>query len=172
MKQIACFLLISCFVVCGCTQEDNIIQDKRLKVSIYDTNIFLSSKFDSLINSFIKQNNLKETKGDIFIDKSSVQKTTITIMDGTHELLQDEQNGYYRKPMFYVKKDGCIFNVYSGAEDLLQIDSTHSFPQSKTMSQTRWLLEYYDDKFHFITDKGMPFVPKPTKSKSKINLEE
>lgn len=160
MKIIYLSIIIGLLYSCQNSNNDKQEISHTNKIGLYDDHIFMSPEFDSLLTKFISINKLEKINGNIYIDRTNPLSSTIILANGYIDEPYNQAQKEHSTPLFYVKKEGCTFNIYIGVEDVLEIGSSADFVKTKSKCSVWWILRHYDNTFHVATKNIVaPFEP-------------
>lgn len=116
---------------------------------------------DSLIREYIQQNNLKHIHGQIYIYRRSPQLSYVLLVSSPY--VEDYHMNVTMNigmALFRVKYDDCVFDIFSGWEDKIMLDSSIVPPAyMENRNQTVWQLVDSTGVFHHQPNHGLPFFP-------------
>ncbi len=165
MKKAYYLIIVLVIIITSCKEEkiytDLIAQPDR-SLSQYGTRILLNKSIDSILVEFVTQNNLKNIQGQLYVNKINEDSIIIFIISRQfihHELPYFSHKRTY--PLFYVKVKDCIFDVYTGFENLFE--SNYNYPKDSIDTSTFIVWQFCQslEKISRINgERDLPYVPK------------
>lgn len=155
MKTVIIFLTI--FLI-GCQEQHapTLIKNVEDGVLIPTNRILrLSHGLDSLIREFIKQNELENIKGQIFIDEVSPGYSFILL---TAYPYPGAESQFGNSP-FTIRYGNNVFSLYSGWEDKIEKDTLIEIKNDKYSYGTQWQLIDSVGHVRYQRSFGIPFHP-------------
>lgn len=155
MKNLAIFFVVFIYSCVNMSDKEN---KKHVSSDSVDTSIQLSKTFqtlstanqiDTIIKTFLQENNCDSCIHEIYIDKITPFKTIVTLRARIYSLEYLKN----KDPLFTIKFYGTPFYLYSGIEDILVGDK-------KLMTYTGKEKEGKFGDWNIILDSGKVEVKK------------
>jgi hypothetical protein len=166
--QLECCILF-CFFLNSCSE--NHLNEQDLNVFSDSKEIKLSVKLDSLVDIYIAENNISGCFNEIHIDKQLPDYTILTFRTVSNIPLQLKNN----KPLFYFKKKGNLFFVYTGLEKYFELENNCKKCVENIIPSEESIFWYVIDSFNVVTinrDFSYPFFPLPQKPTIKFKAQK
>ena len=165
MKK-SCYLIVLLAIIITSCKEEQINTDKIPQpdgsLSQYGTQILLTRSIDSILVEFVTQNNLKNIQGQLYVNK--INEDSIIIFMISRQFIHHELPYFSIKrtyPLFYIKVKDCIFDVYTGFENIFE--SNFIYPKD-TIDTSTFIVWQFCKSFEKINringSRDLPYVPK------------
>jgi hypothetical protein len=156
MKNIVFILILLC--VSGINNaESEIKYSKNTNIVFRSSHQKIDGKLDSIVSLFVKNNTLHNTKGEIYIDQIDMSSSKIYIANGDiSRLFNKDKNDRHKNPIFYIKKGNNVFDVFTGAEILVQTPKSMTKVSDKKLANLCYLYKVEDNLLYFLENVFIP----------------
>lgn len=165
MKKVCYLIVVVVITITSCTEEkfySDVNSQQVRSLLQYGTQILLTRSIDSILVEFVTQNNLKNIQGQLYVNK--INEDSIIIFMISRQFIHHELPYFSIKrtyPLFYVKVKDCIFDVYTGFENIFE--SNFIYPKD-TIDTSTFIVWQFCKSFEKIIringSRDLPYVPK------------